>query len=150
MALKWSRRELQQALKEKQRRWHQLPSTNDWGNAVKITQRVYSGTAAWLLSCSHGEGGHGRWVRYGGGSYYPGYERTDAVGNWMQFRPSTFRPYWRLALADMRRRGFYINDPGWLKAWLSPLPVALTAAYMRKVAGNSHWHWKASIDRGCA
>lgn len=147
-ALKWTHRELLQARAEKHARWLRLPDTNDWQTAVKIAQRVYPGTDAWLLSCSRGEGGHGRWVRYGGGSYYPGYERTDAVGGWLQFRPSTYYAYVYTAISYARHHGFTV--PAAARSWLSPLGQALTGGYMRKIAGNSHWHWQASIDRGCA
>lgn len=126
-----------------------IPATGDWGTAVAIVQRIYPGTAGWLLRCSSGEGGHGGWVPYHayGNHYYAGYEKLDAVGGWMQFRPSTFYGYVRKAFSDARRRGFILDRT--YESWLSPLGQAVTAAYMRFV-GLSPIHWKPSEDRNCA
>lgn len=150
-ALRWSSRELRQARSE---RYYRLPATSDWGVAVRLAQRVFPGTARWLLSCSASEGGHGAWKPYRayGRAYYAGYERTDSVGGWMQFRPSTFRPYYRVTVAYVRAHGFRVrlSVDDWLSGWRDPLAQALTAGYMRVVMGNSGWHWAASIDRGCA
>ena len=123
-----------------------------WGTtlAVHVAQRVFPGTESWLLSCSSAEGGHGRWVRYGGGGYYSGYEYTDAVGGPMQFRPSTFRGAYRRAIDYTQHKGFVIERQDWLEAWLSPLGQALAAGYLRNVDGSSRWHWAASISNGCA
>jgi hypothetical protein len=134
---------------EKRLRFLTLPETRDWATAVRIAQRVFPGTRGWLLSCSGAEGGHGRWVRYGGGAYYPGYERTDAVGGWMQFRPSTIRDAWPRAYAYTRRRGFQLAERSWFQAWLSPLAQALAAGYYRSIEGSSGHHWSASVGRGC-
>lgn len=133
----------------------------DWTTAARYVQRVFPGTFGWLMSCSHGEGGHGRWVRYGGGAYYPGYELTDAVGGPMQFRPSTFYGYVDDAFAWARAHGLRLPaiPLGWdhahigakaVAAWLNPLAQATTAAYMRGVVGNSYIHWSPSIDPYCS
>lgn len=126
-----------------------IPATSDWMVAVALVQRIYPGTARWLLSCSSGEGGHGTWVPYRayGRSYYPGYERLDAVGGWMQFRPSTFYVYVQTAFADARARGYILDRT--YESWLSPLGQAVTAGYMR-FTGVSRYHWKASEDPLCA
>lgn len=150
-ALAWAKRELREAKAEQKQHWYRLPQTGDWQTAVRIVQRVFPGTDQWLLSCSDAESSHGAWVRYGGGPYYAGYEHTDAVGGWVQFRPSTFRGYYSQALAYARQHGFIVplNSNEWLHGWLSPLGQALTAAYMRAVKHNTGWHWKASVGRGC-
>lgn len=123
-----------------------IPATNDWAVAVTLADRIYPGTKQWALSCSGGEGGHGGWVRYGGGSYYPGYEHTDAVGGWMQFRPSTFYAHVAQAFDDARSRGFILNPA--YESWLHPIGQAVTAAYMRAM-GWSHIHWDPGIDWRC-
>lgn len=128
-----------------------LPLTNDWQTAVKIAQRVYPGTASWMLQISDREGGWGEWVWYGGrhwtgvhiGNDFLG---ADTVGGWMQFRFSTFDPYWRRAREDVARRGFIIPafpDRGGASVyqpWLDPLGQALTAGYMR-FTGQDACHW---------
>lgn len=130
-----------------------LPATNDWQTAVRIVQRVYPGTASWMLSISDREGGYGDWVWYRG-IHWHGYHigndflGADTVGGWMQFRYSTFEPYWRAAQQDLRRRGFIIPElrmpaaGGDLKylGWLNPLGQALTAGYMRYY-GKDGCHW---------
>jgi hypothetical protein len=111
-----------------------------WHKAVEQAQRPYPGTAAWLLSCSASEGGHGRWVRYGGGSYYPGYEHTDGVGGHLQFRPSTFKGFYRRAVEDVESRGFIVPNLGtWLDAWQSALGQALAGAWGVTHGMRSHW-----------
>jgi hypothetical protein len=66
----------------------------------------------------------------------------------MQFRYSTFAPYWRGAQKDLRSRGYTIpylpmpaagGNPEYA-AWLSPLGQALTAGYMRYY-GKDGCHW---------
>lgn len=130
-----------------------LPLTNDWQTAVRIVQRVYPGTAEWMLAISDREGGWGEWVWYGGG-HWTGHHigndflGADTVGGNMQFRYSTFAPYWRQAQADLARRGFILpelkmpaagGDPRYV-GWLSPLGQALTAGYMR-YTGKDGCHW---------
>lgn len=131
----------------------ELPLINDWRTAVHYVQRIYPGTESWMLAISDREGGWGPWVWYGGG-HWRGYHigndflGADTVGGWMQFRYSTFAPYWRATEADLRRRGFIIPDipmppeggPKMYAAWLSPLGQALTAGYMR-YTGKDGCHW---------
>jgi hypothetical protein len=128
------------------------PGSRAWLRAVREAQKVFPNTDAWLVSCSGAEGGHGRWVRFGGGSYYQGYEHTDRVGNWLQFRWSTFRGMYRRALDDVLRRGFKVprklRDPGDVRAWLSPLATALAGGWAR-FTGNDDSHWSASWGKGC-
>jgi hypothetical protein len=144
LAKRWTVRELRAA---RASLWRHLPAADDWRTAVRVTQRVYPGTESWLLSCSSAEGGHGRWVRYGGDGYYSGYEDTDAVGGWMQFRPSTFWPWLHASLDYAQRHRFVI--PHEARSWFSPLGQALTGGYMRAVAHNTGWHWAASMGNGC-
>jgi len=127
-----------------------LPNTRDWERAIEIVQRVFPGTASWLWSCSGAEGAHGRWVRYGGSGYYAGYETTDAVGGWMQYRPSTFRGHWRHGYDYVRSRGFVVPlaRADWLAAWLHPLGMAIAAGWAR-YTGNDNSHWSASWGNGC-
>lgn len=131
--------------------WYVIPSTNDWRTAVRIAQRAYPGTESWMLYISHREGGYGPWVWYGGrrwAGYHIGndYLGADTVGGWMQFRFSTFAPYWRGAEKDLQQRGFQlprIPDRGGAaeyQPWLDPLGQALTAGYMRYY-GKDACHW---------
>lgn len=130
--------------------WRALPNPDDWVTAVRVIQRVFPGTESWLLSCSAAEGGHGRWVRFGGGSYYPGYEHTDAVGGWPQYRWSTFKGHYRHGLDALRARGFRINlpEPTDVRAWLLPMGHAIAAGWARW-SGNDNSHWSASWGNGC-
>lgn len=137
---------------------HELPNINDWKTAVHFVQKIYPGTEQWMLYISDREGGWGQWVWWGGScgsppclwhGYHIGSDSTgDTVGGWMQFRYSTFAPYWRAAQKDLRARGFIIpefqmpsegGDPKYA-AWLSPLGQALTAGYMR-YTGRDGCHW---------
>lgn len=131
----------------------ELPLTHDWQTAVRIAQRAYPGTQDWMLSISDREGGWGTWVWYGGrpwSGYHIGNDflGADTVGGWMQFRYSTFAPYWRAAQADLKRRGYLIPElgmppeggPTMYSGWLSPLGQALTAGYMRYY-GKDGCHW---------
>ena len=132
---------------------HEIPLINDWRTAVHWVQRIYPGTESWMLYISDREGGWGPWVWYGGRTwtgYHVGddFLGMDTVGGWMQFRYSTFAPYWRGAQKDLRSRGFVIPDipmppqggPSEYSAWLSPLGQALTAGYMR-YTGRDGCHW---------
>lgn len=128
-----------------------IPLTSDWVSAVEMVQRIYPGTQDWMLSISDREGGWGRWVWYGGRSW-SGYHigddflGADTVGGWMQFRFSTFDPYWRAAREDLRRRGFVVpvfpdrGGPAKYQPWLDPVGQALTAGYM-KWSGREGCHW---------
>lgn len=141
----------------------EIPNTNDWQTAVQIVQRIYPGTAQWMLDISDGEGGHGPWVWFSGMCSDPpclwtGYHLgddpygDDAVGGWMQFRYSTFAPWYRAMLKNLKERGITIPDLGWARPqvsygastgygpWLSPLGQALTAGYMRW-SQNDGCHW---------
>lgn len=137
--------------------WLGLPTTNDWQTAVRIAQRAYPGTASWLLAISDREGGWGRWVWYSGACSNPpclwkGYHvgndflGADTVGGWMQFRFSTFAPYYRGMVKDMKARGFLLpqwpdrGGPAEYQPWLDPLAQALTAGYMRYY-GRDGCHW---------
>ena len=131
----------------------EIPLINDWRTAVRWVQKIYPGTESWMLSISDREGGWGRWVWYGGrgwSGYHVGNDflGADTVGGWMQFRYSTFAPYWRGAIKDLRARGYIIPEipmpapggPREYAAWLSPLAQALTAGYMRYY-GKDGCHW---------
>ena len=130
---------------------HELPNINDWKTSVRFIQRIYPGTSSWLLYISDREGGYGPWVWYGG-RHWSGYHigndflGSDTVGGWMQFRFSTFAPYYRGMVKDMTRRGYIL--PQWpnrggplvYQPWLDPLAQALTAGYMRYY-GKDGCHW---------
>lgn len=132
---------------------HKIPNIQDWLGAVQWVQRIYPGTSDWMRSISDREGGWGGWVWYGGrgwsgwhiGNDFLG---ADTVGGWMQFRYSTFAPYWRGAQEDLKRRGYILpnfrvpppgGDPRYA-AWLNPMGQALTAGYMR-YTGKDGCHW---------
>ncbi len=128
-----------------------LSDPGDWGNAIHVAQRAFPGTADWLWSCSGAEGGHGRWVPYGdyGDSYYPGYEKLDAVGGWMQFRPSTIQHAWPTTYSWLVRHRWIVKPRSWFDAWFSPLAQALSAAYYLEIEGSAGHHWSASSKTGC-
>jgi hypothetical protein len=139
---------------------HELPLINDWLTAVRYVQKIYPGTERELRRLSDREGGWGRWIWYSGAcssspclwrGYHVGGDNVtgdDTVGGWMQFRYSTFAPYWRHTLADLKKRGYEVpripmppagGDPQYA-AWLSPLGQALTAGYMHW-SGRAGCHW---------
>lgn len=133
------------------RLYHELPETGDWQTAIRIAQRVYPGTADWMLYISDREGGWSTWVWYGGRpweGYHIGndYLGADTVGGWMQFRFSTFAPYYRGMVKDLAQRGFQLpqfpdrGGPAEYQPWLDPLGQALTAGYMR-YTGRDGCHW---------
>jgi len=133
----------------------ELPLPNDWATAVRVIQRVFPGTESWLMSCSGAEGGHGRFVIYGGGSYYPGAEHAqtfhgDMVGGPMQYMWGTFRGHYRHGLDSLRSRGFQVDlpSPDDVRAWLHPLAQAIAAGWARW-SGNDDSHWSASWGDGC-
>lgn len=132
---------------------HLIPDIQDWLGAVQWVQRIYPGTEQWMRYISDREGGWGSWVWYGNG-HWAGHHigddflGADTVGGWMQFRYSTFAPYWRGAQEDLARRGYIIprfrmpaagGDPKYA-AWLNPMGQALTAGYMRHT-GKDGCHW---------
>lgn len=134
---------------------YELPNTNDWNTAIHIVQRVYPNTAEWLWNCSDAEGGHGDFVVYGGGPYYPGaeYDHTwwgPMVGGWMQYMWGTFKGHYRHALDDLKSRGFHVELPAVddVSAWLNPLAQALAAGWARS-NGEDGPHWTASSSNGC-
>lgn len=106
-----------------------IPASGDWVTAVKLVQRVYPGTADWLLYISRREGGYGGFVMNHQGS---------GAGGWMQFMSSTYYAYSDRAFADARRRGFIVSDS--TNAWTHPMGQAITAGYMRYV-GLDGCHW---------
>jgi len=106
-----------------------IPTSTDWVTSVKLVQRVYPGTADWLLFISRREGGYGGFVMNHQGS---------GAGGWMQFMSSTYYAYADRAFADARRRGFIVSESA--NSWTHPLGQAITAGYMRYV-GLDGCHW---------
>lgn len=136
---------------------HTLSGTNNWLAAMKIAQGPYPGTFDWLYAISDREGcirktmAECDWVWYGGrpwAGYHIGNDflGADTVGGPMQFRFSTFEPYWRHAQEDLAKRGYIIpqlpnyGGPAKYQPWISPLAQALTAGYM-KYYGKEGCHW---------
>ena len=109
------------------------PGNRAWLRAVDEAQKVFPGTASWLLSCSASEGGHGRWVPNSQGS---------GVGGWLQFYPSTFARMYGAASLELAARGFIV--PGSAHSWYSPLGQALAGAW-GVTNGRSH-EW---VGSGC-
>lgn len=106
-----------------------IPTTNDWRTAVALAQRVYPGTADWLLYISRREGGHGGFVMNHQGS---------GAGGWMQFMASTYYAHDQDAYADVARRGFIVDQS--TNAWTHPLGQAIVAGYMRFTHQDGcHW-----------
>jgi hypothetical protein len=126
------------------------PGEKAWLNAIREVQRVFPGTESWLISCSAAEGGHGRWVGYGGVSYSPWLRDSDTVGGPLQFRFSTFVGMFRRGVEFARERDFRI--PRELRdltaAWRSALGQAIAGGWAR-YTGNDDLHWSASWGRGC-
>lgn len=132
---------------------HLIPDIQDWLGAVQWVQSIYPGTENWMRYISDREGGWGSWVWYGGrgwSGYHVGddFLGADTVGGWMQFRYSTFAPYWRGAQKDLLAKGYILpnfrmpsagGDPKYA-AWLNPMGQALTAGYM-KFYGKEGCHW---------
>jgi len=126
------------------------PGVNAWLRAVEEAQRPYPGSRAWLRSCSAAEGGWGRWVVHGGGSYYSGAEYVDVSSGHLQYRYSTFRGHYRRALDDLRTRGFRVPEhlqEVSVTAWRSALGQALAGGWGILHGQRSHWY--ASYGRGC-
>jgi hypothetical protein len=134
----------------KRQLWLHLPSPNDWQLSVKVAQRAFPNTEGWALSCSGAEGGHSRWVIYGGGPYYTGVEFSGVVGGPMQYRWGTFKGHYRHALDSLRERGFKVDlpPPDDVAAWRSYMAQALAATWARW-SGNDDSHWSASFGNGC-
>lgn len=126
--------------------------TNDWATAVRIVQRVWPGTSAWLLSCSSGEGGHGPWV-WNGGAPYSSPSHGSGAGGWMQFMESTFAGKIAGALAEARQRHLAVPPPQALAkktrgGWISPLGQAFAAGWSR--FHHATGAWDPRIDQACA
>ena len=113
----------------RQLQWRTLPQTGDWRTSVRLSQRIYPGTASWLLYISDREGGWGPFVMNRQGS---------GAGGWLQFMASTFYAYVDDARRDVERRGFIVPPGVW--TWTHPLGQALTGAYMR-FTGRDGCHW---------
>jgi len=125
------------------------PGNQAWLRAVDEVQKVFPGTRSWLRSCSAAEGGWGRFVVHGGGSYYPGAEYAKGgaeVFGPMQYTSGTFRDHSWNARLDAARRGFIV--PASAGSWFSPLGQALAAGWAR-YTGNDDSHWSASWGNGC-
>lgn len=120
------------------------PGRDAWQKAVREVQRPYPGTEGWLLSCSASEGGWGRWVGYGGAGFSYSLVENDTVGGNLQFRPSTFKGFYRHALDDVRSRGFRVVELDWLSGWRSALGQALAGGWGITHGMRSHW-----AGRGC-
>lgn len=103
-----------------------LPAVNDWLTAVRVVQRVYPGSQAWLESCSGGEGGHGLWV-WNGGAPIGSASHGSGAGGWLQYMVGTFWHDFGRALADARARGFVV--PASAASWSSPLGQALAGGW---------------------
>lgn len=133
-----------------QARWI-VREQGDWQRATHYVQRYFPGTESWLLSCSASEGGHGRWVTYGGGSDVQYALRNYVVGGWMQFKWPTFKGMYRHAVDHLRSQGYRLHllpDPDSVEGWLSPTAQALAAGWARYV-GEDDSHWSASWNTGC-
>lgn len=119
-----------------------------WHKAVQEVQRVFPGTASWLLSCSGAEGGHGRWVGYSGVPYSTWLRDSDTVGGPLQFRFSTFTGMYRHGLEYLRDRGYRAPRMDTTTAWRSALGQAIAGGWAR-YTGNDDSHWSASWSNGC-
>ena len=119
-----------------QKRKRTIPTTYDWVTATALADRIFPGTRSWLLSCSSGEGGHGRFVMNNQGS---------PAGGWMQFYASTYYRYSGSAYADARARGYLVDAS--TNDWHHPLGQAITASYAKTHGGGGNWD--GHIDHLC-
>ncbi|HXH87409.1 MAG TPA: hypothetical protein VNI55_02230 [Gaiellaceae bacterium] len=110
-----------------------LQADRDWWFAVRYADRIYPGSAGWLLSCSASEGGHGGWVPNRQGS---------GAGGWMQFLSGTFYANVDAAFADARARG-HVVPRSW-RSWYSAGGQAVVGAYMLRVGQRGQW-----VGAGC-
>lgn len=128
------------------------PGNQAWQRAVREVQKVFPGTDSWLLSCSAAEGGHGRWVGYGGQGYSAWLRDSDTVGGPLQFRWSTFKGMYRHALDYVTAKGYrvpkHLRDSGNDVTWRSALGQALAGGWARYTE-NDDSHWSASWGNGC-
>lgn len=138
----WTKRELGETQAKLEMTRLRSMGMNDFGTAARFSDRIFPGVYSWLMSCSGGEGGHGGFVM--------NHQGSGAGGN-MQFMFGTYDAYDNEAIKEANRRGARL--PSVLNnsyfGWHSPLGQAITAAYMRAVVGNSHYHWAPSIDSAC-
>ena len=118
-----------------------------WHKATDEVQRAFPGSKGWMMSCSATEGGWGRWVVHGGGSYYPGaeYDKGGAqVGGNLQFTYGTFAYMYNAGVKDLVRRAYrlpsHLRGGASVTAWRSALGQAIAggAAYTLGLRG-SHW-----------
>jgi hypothetical protein len=130
------------------RDWPFGDGTKAWPRAVREVQRVFPGTESWLLSCSDAEGGHHKWVGYGGAPYSTWLRDSDTVGGPLQFRFSTFTGMFRRAVTHVTARGFRVPRMDTTTAWRSALGQALAGGWAR-YTGNDNSHWSASWGNGC-
>ncbi len=122
---------------------------NAWEKAVQEVQRVFPGTSGWLWSCSAAEGGHGRWVGYGGQGYSTWLRDSDTVGGPLQFRYSTFKGMFRRAADYVTAHGYRMPQyVDYTAAWRSALGQALAGGWAR-FTRNDDAHWSASWGSGC-
>lgn len=125
------------------------PGNRAWLRATWEVQKLYPGTHGWLLSCSKAEGGWGRFVVHGGGSYYYGAETAKSgreVFGPMQYTFGTFRDHSWNARRDAAARGFIV--PASAGSWHSALAQALAAGWA-KFYDRDYRHWEASWETGC-
>lgn len=123
------------------------PGQNAWLRAVEEVQKVFPGTSSWLISCSAAEGGHGRWVGYGGVSYSVGLRDSNTVGGPLQYRYQTFRGMYRRALLSLGRYRIPEHLRDYDSAWRSALGQALAGGW--GILHGQRSHWSASYGRGC-
>lgn len=121
---------------------------NAWYRAVEEVQKVFPGTSSWLWSCSAAEGGHGRWVGYGGQPYSTRLRDSDTVGGPLQFRYSTFKGMFRHGAEYAQTRGWRVPLWDYTQAWRSALGQALAGGWARYTGNDAH-HWYASFGNGC-
>ena len=114
---------------ERLRQTRVIPVTNDWQTAVNLVQRIFPGTARWLLSCSSGEGSWGGFEMNHQGS---------GAGGWLQFMAGTYYAHNGEAFGYAQSRGFIFNPSA--NSWYSPLGQALTGAYLATHGGLSNWY----------
>lgn len=120
---------------------------NAWERTTDEVQAIFPGSKWWQMSCSSSEGGHGRWVVHGGGSYYPGaeYAKDGAeVGGNMQYTYGTFVSHFNAGVQYLIGKGYrlpkYLRGGASVRAWRSALGQAIAsgAAYFLGLRGD-HW-----------
>lgn len=132
----------------------------DWPAAVKLADRVFPGSAGWLLSCSsaRSEGGWGRFVWNGGlvvseasrvdaravdpGRYRDGLRVSIVVGGsgaggWLQFLRGTFYRNADRAFDEAAAGGLAV--PVVLRSWFSRVGQAVVGASMLRHGQRGEW-----------